>query len=85
MLERLEQSRFDVFAHRPSLGVGDALVIAWRTLTSCRDTSFSYSFLVLPPNASAIVTVWDFCRAVDDAVDEAPDPAAGRPPAGVVA
>ena len=38
-----------------------------------RDTSFYYSFLVLPPRKrSAIVAVWDFCRAVDDAVDEAP-------------
>jgi phytoene synthase len=38
-----------------------------------RDTSFYYSFLVLPPRRrSAIVAVWDFCRAVDDAVDEAP-------------
>ncbi len=37
-----------------------------------RDTSFYYSFLVLPPRKrSAIIAVWDFCRAVDDAVDEA--------------
>ena len=37
-----------------------------------RDTSFYYSFLVLPARKrSAIVAVWDFCRAVDDAVDEA--------------
>jgi len=37
-----------------------------------RDTSFYYSFLVLPPHKrEAIVAVWDFCRAVDDAVDEA--------------
>jgi phytoene synthase len=36
-----------------------------------RDTSFYYSFLVLPPRRrSAIIAVWDFCRAVDDAVDE---------------
>ena len=41
-----------------------------------RDTSFSYSFLVLPAEQRrAIGVVWDFCRAVDDAVDEAPDPA----------
>jgi 15-cis-phytoene synthase len=41
-----------------------------------RDTSFSYSFLVLPPaERRAIGAVWDFCRAVDDAVDEATDPA----------
>jgi phytoene synthase len=39
-----------------------------------RDTSFSYSFLVLPDaQRQAIGLVWDFCRAVDDAVDEAPD------------
>ncbi|MGD9901876.1 MAG: presqualene diphosphate synthase HpnD [Vicinamibacterales bacterium] len=38
-----------------------------------RDTSFYYSFLVLPPaERRAIVTVWDACRAIDDAVDEAP-------------
>ena len=37
-----------------------------------RDTNFYYSFLVLPPDKRrAIVGVWDFCRAVDDAVDEA--------------
>ncbi len=36
-----------------------------------RDTSFYYSFLVLPPaKRRAIISVWDFCRAVDDAVDE---------------
>src|SRR5262245_23994096 len=45
-----------------------------------RKTSFYYSFLVLPPaQRRAIVAVWDFCRAVDDAVDE---PAAGPSPAG---
>jgi len=38
-----------------------------------RKTSFYYAFLVLPPEQRrAIVAVWDFCRAVDDAVDEAP-------------
>jgi phytoene synthase len=37
-----------------------------------RDTNFYYSFLVLPPEKRrALVAVWDFCRAVDDAVDEA--------------
>ena len=37
-----------------------------------RDTSFYYSFLVLPAEKRrAIIAVWDFCRAVDDAVDEA--------------
>ena len=38
-----------------------------------RDTNFYYSFLVLPrEKRQAIVTVWDFCRAVDDAVDDPP-------------
>jgi phytoene synthase len=38
---------------------------------SGRATSFYYSFLALPADKrSAIVAVWDFCRAVDDAVDE---------------
>lgn len=46
-----------------------------------RKTSFYYAFLVLPPGERrAIVAVWDFCRAVDDAVDEGP--AAGGAPAG---
>ncbi len=36
-----------------------------------RDTSFYYSFLVLPSRKrQAVLAVWDFCRAVDDAVDE---------------
>jgi phytoene synthase len=40
-------------------------------LAMSRDTSFYYSFLVLPAaKRQAIVAVWDFCRAVDDAVDE---------------
>jgi len=40
---------------------------------SGRDTNFYYSFLVLPSEKRrAIVAVWDYCRAVDDAVDEAP-------------
>jgi phytoene synthase len=39
-----------------------------------RDTNFYYSFLVLPPaKRQAIVAVWDFCRAVDDATDEIGD------------
>ena len=43
-----------------------------------RDTNFYYSFLVLPPDKRrAIVGVWDFCRAVDDAVDEAQGPDEG--------
>ena len=45
-----------------------------------RDTNFYYSFLVLPAEKRrAIVAVWDFCRAVDDAVDEPGD--AARSPA----
>jgi 15-cis-phytoene synthase len=36
-----------------------------------RDTNFYYSFLVLPrEKRQAIIAVWDFCRAVDDAVDK---------------
>jgi phytoene synthase len=46
-----------------------------------RDTSFYYSFLVLPAaKRDAIVAVWDFCRAVDDEVDE---PGDGSPKAGL--
>ena len=38
-----------------------------------RPTSFYYAFLSLPrAERDAIVAVWDFCRAVDDTVDEAP-------------
>jgi 15-cis-phytoene synthase len=45
---------------------------------SGRDTNFYYSFLVLPSEKRrAIIAVWDFCRAVDDAVDEAPAEAPG--------
>ena len=50
-----------------------------------RKTSFYYSFLVLPAEQrQAIVAVWDFCRAVDDAVDENPagTEAAGREAVG---
>jgi phytoene synthase len=44
-----------------------------------RDTNFYYSFLVLPAEKRrAIVAVWDFCRAVDDAVDEREGEAAVR-------
>jgi phytoene synthase len=47
-----------------------------------RKTSFYYAFLVLPASQRrAIIAVWDFCRAVDDAVDESPE-AAGAMPAG---
>ncbi|HEV2983278.1 MAG TPA: squalene/phytoene synthase family protein, partial [Vicinamibacterales bacterium] len=45
-----------------------------------RKTSFYYSFLVLPPDERrAIIAVWDFCRAIDDAVDESPEEAGGLP------
>ena len=44
-----------------------------------RDTNFYYSFLVLPAEKRrAIVAVWDFCRAVDDAVDEIPDQSSAK-------
>ena len=44
-----------------------------------RKTSFYYSFLVLPADQRrAILAVWDFCRAVDDAVDESPIGAEGK-------
>ena len=45
-----------------------------------RKTSFYYSFLVLPPDQRrAIAAVWDFCRAVDDGVDEEPVAGGGMP------
>ncbi|HEY6211900.1 MAG TPA: presqualene diphosphate synthase HpnD [Vicinamibacterales bacterium] len=45
-----------------------------------RKTSFYYSFLVLPADERrAITAVWDFCRAVDDAVDEEPVPGSAMP------
>jgi 15-cis-phytoene synthase len=47
-----------------------------------RDTNFYYSFLVLPAaKRRAIIAVWDFCRAVDDATDEIGD----RDPASAAA
>ena len=47
-----------------------------------RPTSFYYAFLVLPkPQREAIIALWDFCRAVDDAVDEPPP--GGESPAAV--
>jgi phytoene synthase len=43
--------------------------------TMTRKTSFYYSFLALPAaERQAITAVFDFCRAVDDAVDLEPDP-----------
>jgi phytoene synthase len=48
-----------------------------------RKTSFYYAFLVLPPEQRrAIIAVWDFCRAVDDGVDEEPSSAALGLPIG---
>jgi phytoene synthase len=48
-----------------------------------RKTSFYYSFLVLPrEQRRAIIAVWDFCRAVDDAIDEADARAAAGHPTG---
>src|SRR5437764_11910285 len=45
-----------------------------------RKTSFYYALLVLPAEQRrAIVAVWDFCRAVDDAVDEESSSHAGLP------
>ncbi len=84
VLEHVERLKLDVIHRRPALGP------ARRALARCaaadlvtramsRDTSFYYSFLVLPPRKrTAMIAVWDFCRAVDDAVDEndAPDRAA---------
>jgi phytoene synthase len=44
-----------------------------------RKTSFYYAFLILPSDQRrAIIAVWDFCRAVDDAVDEETEVAAAR-------
>lgn len=41
-----------------------------------RNTSFYFAFLSLPrERRDAIITLWDFCRAADDAVDLANDPA----------
>ncbi len=46
-----------------------------------RDTNFYYSFLVLPAEKRrAIVAVWDFCRAVDDAADCPPADRDGESP-----
>lgn len=33
ILERLEAARFDVFAHRPTLGAGDAPALMWQAMT----------------------------------------------------
>ena len=48
-----------------------------------RNTTFYYSFLVLPAaQRRAIIAVWDFCRAVDDAVDESGSDVGDRAAAG---
>ena len=45
--------------------------MAGRRGLMARKTSFYYAFLILPSEQRrAIIAVWDFCRAVDDAVDE---------------
>jgi len=47
-------------------------------------TSFYYSFQVLPADQRrAIIAVWEFCRAVDDAVDECDAPGAMPAPEAV--
>jgi phytoene synthase len=47
-------------------------------LSVARNTSFYYAFLALPrERRQAIITLWDFCRAADDAVDLASDERAG--------
>src|SRR5690349_5586338 len=64
-------------AGRPRRGAAE------RSRLMARKTSFYYSFLVLPAaQRRAIVAVWDFCRAVDDAVDEAPAASANGRPSG---
>lgn len=51
-----------------------------------RKTSFYYSFLVLPADQRrAIIAVWEFCRAVDDAVDEEGGAVDGQSPVEAVA
>ena len=46
-----------------------------------RATSFYYAFLALPRDErEAIIAVWDFCRAVDDEVDEPDAAVAALPP-----
>ena len=70
-----------LLTHRPTLGARDVPVAALARRCAgrsqprlmARKTSFYYSFLVLPAEQRrAIIAVWDFCRAVDDAVDEEP-------------
>ncbi len=78
ILDKLERADFDVFTARPTVGAWDVpgllprrCTLALSDLSVARDTNFYYSFLVLTPaKRQAIIAVWDFCRAVDDAVDE---------------
>ena len=85
ILDRLEEAGYDVFTRRPTIGrgdvpgagvAGDAMGRAFqrngaRRGPMSRNTNFYYSFLVLTPaKRRAIIAVWDFCRAIDDTVDE---------------
>ena len=79
ILDRVDAPRAVCSQHRPALGAADVPPLLWRRLDvegrrglMARKTSFYYAFLVLPAEQRrAIIAVWDFCRAVDDAVDEA--------------
>ena len=55
-----------------------------RDLSKTIQSNFFYSFLFLPtPKREAIIDVYNFCRAIDDVVDEAPE-RRGRPTANAV-
>ncbi len=74
ILDRLERSGFDVFTRPSQTRNGRCISDSVWNAAVARDTSFSYSFVVLPAEQRrGIGAVWDFCRAVDDAVDEAVD------------
>ena len=97
ILDRLEETGYDVFTRRPTIGQGrraerwrggrcDGAGLIARPAAGprrsgarggarrgpmSRNTNFYYSFLVLTPaKRRAIIAVWDFCRAIDDTVDE---------------
>ena len=82
ILDRVDAQRGSLLQHRPVLGAADVPCagVALRDVEGrrglmARKTSFYYAFLVLPAEQRrAIIAVWDFCRAVDDAVDEADKP-----------
>ena len=58
-------------------------LLAFSEIAMTRKTSFYYSFLVAAAGERrAITAVWDFCRAVDDAVDLEADPARAEQAAG---